>query len=53
MIKIKKKLLLTLIPIFLYSCQGFSDAKKIMRNEKVTSTDEFLVKKKKSISFTA
>ena len=46
MIEIKKKILITLIPIFLYSCQGFSDAKKIMRNEKVTSTDEFLVKKK-------
>lgn len=41
-----KKLFIILLPIFLFACQGFSDAKKIMKNEKVLSTDEFLVKKK-------
>tara|TARA_Y100001935_G_C17016248_1_gene365501 strand:- start:48 stop:365 length:318 start_codon:yes stop_codon:yes gene_type:complete len=46
MTKIKKIFSITLLSILLFSCQGFSDAKKIMRNEKVTSTDEFLVKKK-------
>ena len=28
------------------SCGGINDVKKVLRNEKVTSTDEFLVKKK-------
>lgn len=31
---------------FLNSCSGLSDAKKILRNEKVRTTDEFLVKKR-------
>ena len=44
--EIKKKFLIILVPIFLYSCQGLSDAKKVMENQKVISTDEFLVKKK-------
>ncbi len=30
----------------LSSCTGFSDVGKVMRNEKVNTTDEFLVKKK-------
>ena len=44
--EIKKKFLIILVSIFLYSCQGLSDAKKVMENQKVISTDEFLVKKK-------
>lgn len=32
--------------IILTSCQGFSDAGKVLRNEKIKTTDEFLVKKK-------
>ena len=28
------------------SCGGMNDVKKVLRNEKVNSTDEFLVKKK-------
>ena len=46
MTEIKIKFLIILLPIFLYSCQGLSEAKKVMENQKVISTDEFLVKKK-------
>ena len=38
--------LLFVVFILLVSCGGLSDAGKILRNEKVKSTDEFLVKKK-------
>jgi len=31
---------------FLYSCSGMSDAGKVLRNEKIKTTDEFLVKKR-------
>ena len=31
--------------IFLNSCSGLGEAGKIMRNEKIKSTDEFLIKK--------
>ena len=34
------------ILIFFNSCTSFSKAGKVLRNEKVSSTDEFLVKKK-------
>ena len=44
--EIKKKFLIILVSISLYSCQGLSDAKKVMENQKIISTDEFLVKKK-------
>jgi len=38
---------LLLISLFMFiSCGGMNDVKKVLRNEKVTSTDEFLVKKK-------
>tara|TARA_X000000950_G_C13848750_1_gene633528 strand:- start:413 stop:724 length:312 start_codon:yes stop_codon:yes gene_type:complete len=37
-------LLITLF--FLVSCGGFKEAGKVLRNEKVNSTDEFLVKKR-------
>ena len=38
--------MIILVSISLYSCQGLSDAKKVMENQKIISTDEFLVKKK-------
>ena len=31
---------------FLVSCGGLKDAGKVLRNEKIKTTDEFLVKKK-------
>lgn len=42
-----KKLFLNLIVFFLlYSCGGASDVGKVLRNEKIKNTDEFLVKKR-------
>ena len=42
------KLLITLFVtlFFLNNCSSFSDAGKVLRNEKRTTTDEFLIKKK-------
>ena len=42
----KKICTLTLMTIFIVSCSGFKDAAKVLKNEKVRTTDEFLVKKK-------
>ena len=44
--KIKTILLYFILIIFLHSCGGASDAAKVLKNEKVTNTDEFLVKKR-------
>ena len=46
-----KKLFLNFI-IFslLYSCGGNSNIGKVLRNEKITNTDEFLVKKRDPLS---
>jgi len=45
--KKNKTILLHFILItFLYSCTGASDAAKVLRNEKITNTDEFFVKKR-------
>jgi hypothetical protein len=44
----KKNWILLLLLIFFYSC---SDVGKILRNEKMGSTDEFLVKKKGPLVF--
>ena len=44
--KIKKLLLFIMLISFLYSCGGASDAAKVLRNEKINNTDEFLVKKR-------
>ena len=45
-----KKIYYLLIFLFiLTSCQSIKDAGKIMRNEKVKTTDEFLVKKRKPL----
>ena len=44
-----KKLFLLFLTLALISCGGLSDAGKVMRNEKTTTTDEFLVKKRKPL----
>ena len=41
-----KKFLLLSIIITLVSCGSLQEAGKVMRNEKINTTDEFLVKKK-------
>ena len=41
-----KILKLIVFYMIISSCTGFSDVGKVMRNEKVNTTDEFLVKKK-------
>ena len=48
MLEIKKKIanILLIAFIFLISCGGFKEAGKVLRNEKTTTTDEFLVKKR-------
>jgi hypothetical protein len=45
----KIKILLTSLFFIIASCGGFKDAGKLLRNEKVKSTDEFLVKKKEPL----
>ena len=37
---------LTFILITVISCGGLDDANKVLRNEKVKTTDEFLVKRR-------
>ena len=44
-----KKIFLFVFLSTLLSCQGFKDAGKVLRNEKITNTDEFLVKKKEPL----
>ena len=45
-----KKIYYLLVFLFiLTSCQSIKDAGKIMRNEKVKTTDEFLVKKREPL----
>jgi len=41
-----KKIFLFIFLSTLLSCQGFKDAGKVLKGEKVRTTDEFLVKKK-------
>ena len=43
---IKKKIVILLIFIFLSACESFKTAGKVLRNEKVSNNDEFLVQKK-------
>ena len=38
--------LLLIISFLLVSCGGLKDAGKVLRNEKISNTDEFLVKKR-------
>ena len=44
--KINKILFYCILISFLHSCSGTSDAAKVLKNEKITNTDEFLVKKR-------
>ena len=41
----KKINLLLIALLFLTSCGGLKEAGKVLRNEKIKTTDEFLVKK--------
>jgi len=43
---IKKNFIFIFVFIFLSNCQGLRDFQKVMRGEKVNTTDEFLIKKK-------
>ena len=45
----KKNLLSIFIPLILLSCSSVQDAAKVLRNEKIKTTDEFLVKKKEPL----
>ena len=47
--KIKTILLYFILIIFLHSCGGASDAAKVLKNEKITNTDEFFVKKREPL----
>ena len=42
----KKNILILISYITLVSCGGLTDVGKVLRNEKITTTDEFLVKKR-------
>ena len=49
--KIKKTILIILsFYFFLMSCGTFEEAGKVLRNEKIKSTDEFLVEKKEPLT---
>ena len=48
--KINRTILYFILAIFLYSCGGMSDVGKTLRNEKVKTTDEFLVKKRQPLT---
>jgi hypothetical protein len=45
----KKILTALFLPIILLSCTSLEEAGKVLRNEKIKSTDEFLVKKKEPL----
>ena len=46
---INQKIIIFLILVFLSACESFKTAGKVLRNEKIKSTDEFLVKKKEPL----
>ncbi len=41
---------LLILLLILSSCGSLSEAGKVMRNEKITNTDEFLIKKREPLS---
>tara|TARA_B100000963_G_scaffold278736_1_gene247170 strand:+ start:238 stop:546 length:309 start_codon:yes stop_codon:yes gene_type:complete len=45
----KNFLIINLLFVILYSCGGLKDAKRVLSNEKINNTDEFLVKKKEPL----
>jgi hypothetical protein len=50
MMKLKNLILLLIFNIIATNCSSLSDASKILRDEKITTTDEFLVKKRQPLS---
>ena len=48
--KIEKTFIFYILISFLYSCSGASDVGKVLRNEKIKTTDEFLVKKREPLT---
>ena len=44
-----KKIFLIMSSALLVSCQSMGEAKKVLSNEKIKTTDEFLVKKKEPL----
>ena len=48
--QIKKSIFYLILILFLHSCNTMSDAGKTLRNEKIKTTDEFLVKKRDPLS---
>ena len=47
---IKSLFLLNIFFLFLNGCSSFSEAGKVLRNDKQLSSDEFLIKKKKPLT---
>ena len=45
----KESILIIFLYLLLTSCKSMQEAGKVMRNEKVNTTDEFLVKKKEPL----
>ena len=43
---INQKIIIFLLLVFLSACESFKTAGKVLRNEKISNTDEFLVQKK-------
>ena len=48
--KIRSTLLLFITCTILANCSSFSEVGKVMRNEKIGNTDEFLVKKREPLT---
>ena len=44
------KILYLILTLSILSCSGLKDAGQIIRNEKVKSTDEFLIKKREALT---
>ena len=47
--KVNKSIFYIFLTLLLYSCGAMSDAGKVLRNEKIKTTDEFLVKKRQPL----
>ena len=46
----KNSLIILVIFFFISACANLEEAKKVLKNEKINSTDEFLVKKKEPLT---
>ncbi|MDC1092911.1 DUF3035 domain-containing protein [Pelagibacteraceae bacterium] len=42
-------LIISFLSFLLFSCSGLNDAGKVLKNEKIKTTDEFLVKKRQPL----